>query len=104
MSDQTLAGLNPVEILNRLGVSRESAIRLGRKAVDAERILGIHGVSVSAGTPTCPGSAARRSEVEKQFHVHDTPTRADPLHRTVELPKPVTKDVADIFNDLFGRS
>jgi hypothetical protein len=36
--------------------------------------------------------------------VHDTPTRADPLHRTVELPKPVTAEVAALFNQIFGRS
>ena len=40
-------------------------------------------------------------EVEKHFRVHNTGN--DPLHRTVELPKPVTQEVADLFNRLFGR-
>jgi len=92
------------EILKRLGTSRESAVRLARKAADAERVLGIHGVSVTAGVPRGPASTASRRSVEEHFRVHDTPTRSDPLHRTVELPKPVTQDVAELFNRLFGRS
>jgi hypothetical protein len=91
------------EILHRLGTSRESAARLARKAAMAEAVLGNHGVSVSAGTPVAPASAALRSNVEQCFHVHHTPTRADPLHRTVELPKPVTAEAAAVFNQLFGR-
>jgi hypothetical protein len=31
------------------------------------------------------------------------PINNDQLHRTIELPKPVTNDVADIFNKLLGR-
>jgi len=92
------------EILKRLGTSRESASRLGRKAVDAERLLGIHGVSVTAGAASGHAGSAAREDVEKCFPVHNTPTRADPLHRTVELPKPVTQESADQFNRLFGRS
>lgn len=92
------------ETLWRFGTSRESATRLGRKAEEAERVIGIHGVSVSAANPTVPSSSADRAQVEAVFRVHDTPTRNDPLHRTVELPKPVTPAVADAFNRLFGRS
>jgi hypothetical protein len=92
------------EVLKRLGTSRESVARLARKAAEAERAIGIHGVSTSAGVPTAPASVAARADVEIHFHVHDTPTRADPLHRTVELPRPVTPEVADLFNRLFGRS
>jgi hypothetical protein len=92
------------EVLKRLGTSRESAARLGRKAAEAEQALGIHGVSTSAAAPTVPASAAPREDVARHFRVHDTPTRSDPLHRTVELPKPVTQEVADLFNRLFGRS
>lgn len=92
------------EVLKREGLSRESAQRLAHKAAEAERFLGIHGVSVTAGTPRRPASESPRDEVEKLFPVHETPTRADRLHRTVELPKPVTPEVADLFNHLFGRS
>jgi|SRR5579884_268105 len=91
------------EVLKRRGTSRESAARLERKAAQAEAVLGIHGVSVTAGPETVPASQATRAAIEAVFRVHETPTRADPLHRTVELPKPVTQDVADRFNQLFGR-
>jgi hypothetical protein len=92
------------EILKRLGIARESLRRLGRKAAEAEASLGIHGVSVTAGVPSGSASTADRETVEKQFRVHNTPTRADPLHRTVELPKPLTDEAVDRFNELFGRS
>jgi hypothetical protein len=92
------------EVLSRLGTARESAARLSRKALKAEAFLTIHGVSVTAATPSVPASSAWRQDVEQHFGVRNTPTRADPLHRTVELPKPVTQAVADVFNDLFGRS
>jgi hypothetical protein len=91
------------EILHRFGTSYESASRLARKAAEAQAVLGIHGVSVSAGTPRGGASTANRRLIEQHFRVHDTPTRGDPLHRTVELPEPVTADVADLFNRVFGR-
>jgi hypothetical protein len=95
--------VSTTEKLKRLGLSRESASRLGRKAAEAEVYLGIHGVSVTAGTPVGPASVANRGDVEREFPVHDTPTRSDPLHKTVELPKPVDDEIADRFNRLFGR-
>jgi hypothetical protein len=91
------------ELLKRLGITRESAARLAQKAEEAERAIGIHGVSVTAGIAIGAASTADRDDVEQIFPVHDTPTRRDPLHRTVELSKPVTQDVADRFNQLFGR-
>lgn len=92
------------EILKRLGTSRESVARLSRKAAEAEAKLGIYGVSVTAGIAPGPASSAPRSLVEQHFRVHDTARDADPLHRTVELPKPITQQTADLFNQLFGRS
>jgi hypothetical protein len=92
------------EVLKRFGSFRESAARLARKAAEAERVLGIHGVSVTAGPAPADASSADRGSVEQLFRVHDMPTRNDPLHRTVELPNPVTQEVADGFNKLFGRS
>jgi hypothetical protein len=86
-----------------LGTSAESATRLARKAAEAEVVLGIHGVSVTAGDETRPHSRAMKERVEESFRVHLTPTRNDPFHRKVELPKPVTRDVADRFNRIFGR-
>jgi len=102
-SDSSLAARGGGETLSRLGTSKESASRLGRKAAEAEGQIGIHGVSTTAGTPKGAASQAARGDVEQAFKVHDTPTRADPLHRTVELPKPVTQQIADTFNRIFGR-
>jgi hypothetical protein len=93
----------PDESLKRFGLAPESADRLAEQAAAAEAVLGVHGVSVTARDTTAPAGVAARSAVEKRFRVHDTPSRRDPLHRTVELPKPVTAEVADEFNRLFGR-
>jgi hypothetical protein len=90
------------EILTRFGKAAESAQKLGEDAARADAVLGIHGVSVTARPPKRPAPCASRSIVEKHFRVHNTGN--DPLHRTVELPKPVTQEVADLFNSLFGRS
>jgi hypothetical protein len=90
-------------MLSRYGTAPESAARLGRKAAEAERFLGIHGVSVTAGSSTGSVSMALREVVAEHFTVHDTPTRNDPSHRTVALPKPVTQEIATLFNRLFGR-
>jgi hypothetical protein len=91
------------EILKRRGTSKESAARLARKAAEAEKVLGIHGVSVTAGVAKEDASAAKRADVERVFPVHETPTRADHLYRTVKLPRPITQETADRFNQLFGR-
>lgn len=91
------------EQLKRFGTDPESADRLAEQAAAAEAVIGIHGVSVTARDTTAPAGVAPRTEVEKHFVVHDTPSRRDPRHRTVELPKPVTPEVAELFNRLFGR-
>ena len=96
-----MSGTND-ELLKRFGTDSETAKRLGEQADMAERVLGIHGVSVTARNSTAPARSRLRSEVEQVFRVHDTPTRRDPFHRTVELPKPVTEDVSRRFNELFG--
>jgi hypothetical protein len=89
------------EILTRFGQAPESAQKLAQDAAKAEAVLGIHGVSVTARSPRRPAPTALRSLVEKHFRVHNT--GMDPLHRTIELPKPITQEIADLFNRLFGR-
>jgi hypothetical protein len=89
------------ELLRRFGTDAETAQRLGEQAAMAERALGIHGVSVTARASKAPARTRLRAEVEREFPVHDTPSRRDPHHRTVELPKPVTDEVATRFNELF---
>lgn len=95
-------GIRPIdEILTRFGDAPESVQKLAEDSAKAEVVLGLHGVSVTARTPRWPAPAAKRSDVEKHFSVHNT--GSDPMHRTVELAKPVTQEVADLFNRLFGR-
>jgi hypothetical protein len=91
------------ETLTRFGSAPETAKELVDQATRAEAVIGIHGVSVTARPTTAPGGRARRADVEPHFRVHNTPTRRDKLHRTIELPKPVTAEVAERFNRLFGR-
>ena len=91
------------EVLKRFGTDPESAEKLAGDAAKAEAVLGIHGVSVTGRTTSAPAGEAERADIEAHFRVHDTPSRRDPLHRTVELPKPVTPEVAELFNRLFGR-
>jgi hypothetical protein len=92
------------ELLKRFGTDPEPATRLAQQAAASLAVLGIHGVSVTARETTAPAGAATRSDVERVFPVLDTPSRRDPLHRTVELPQPVTDAVAETFNRLFGRA
>lgn len=91
------------EVLKRFGTDPETVEKLAEAAAAAEKVLGIHGVSVTARDTTAPAGRANRTDVAPHFRVHDTPSRRDRLHRTVELPKPVTAEVAELFNRLFGR-
>ena len=91
------------EELTRFGSDPETASELAGRAAQAEAILGIHGVSVTARPTAAPGGRAKRADVEQHFRMHNTRTRRDKLHRTVELPKPVTDEVAERFNRVFGR-
>jgi hypothetical protein len=102
MTPQSTAVDPAPEILTRFGDAAESAQKLGDDARHAEAAIGIHGVSVTARKPKRTAPSALRSDVEKHFRVHNTGN--DPLHRTIELPKPVTQEVADLFNRLFGRA
>jgi hypothetical protein len=91
--------------LYRIGISKESVNRLEKKSIEAEESkIGIHGVSASENQrPNMASSSASRQSLEKHFKVHNTPTRDIPDHVTIELPKPVTKEIADLFNELFER-
>ena len=91
------------EILKRFGLDPETAERLASDAAMAEEKMGIHGVSVTARETNAPAGRAGRSELERYFTVHNTPSRRDKDHRTVELPKLVTQEVAERFNRIFGR-
>jgi RHS repeat-associated protein len=94
----------PNKPIYRMGTSKESPTRLGNKAAEAESAIGQHGVSGSTSKPAIPCSSSSCSKLESAgFSVRSTPTRNDPNHVTIELPKPVTKEVADRFNKAFDR-
>lgn len=90
------------DLLFRRG-PHDSRKLLETQASAAEKQLGIHGVSASTSAKAKPGQVVRcasRAACEAAgFKVHKT--GSDPDHYTVELPKPVTKEDAKKFNDLF---
>jgi hypothetical protein len=92
--------------LYRAARGYESATRLARQAAEAETKGQPHGISVTGNpnkfsNPAEAGPGATKTQIEANFPVHSTPSRADPTHHTVELPKPVTQAVADVINRLF---
>ena len=90
-------------VLFRFGTKAESAEQLAAQAAKAEAAGLPHGVSTTTRAPTkTAASSAARAAVEEHFPVQQT--GGDPAHHTVGLPKPVTQQVADVFNKLFGRS
>jgi hypothetical protein len=73
--------------------------KLAGDAAKAEEKIGIHGVSTTAKpNPRLPGGTAAKSNVESAFKVTKT---GGPGHFTVELPKPVTNAIVQIFNSIF---
>ncbi len=90
-------------MLYRFGTKAETASELAAQAAKAEAGGFGHGVSVTTRAPTkTPASAGTRESIEAQFPVKRTGDSAG--HHTVELPKPVTNEVAGLFNRLFGRT
>ena len=112
-------GAAPNDLLVRRGKSWESAGRLASQAIKAEQ-AGMaengtpfgHGVSVTspeanqkfARDPNDAVMATRKAFEEAGFEVRYTPTKTDTDHHTVQLPKPVTRVVATLFNTVLGRT
>lgn len=106
VADGVAAAKGGDKIVYRLGADKESASRLARKSGEAEQAGFPHGVSVSTTKPpagTACSSASCAALEAGGMKVHHTPTRNDPNHHTVELPKPVTPESARAFNEAFGR-
>jgi hypothetical protein len=106
------------DTLVRRGRRKESAKRLEKQALAAENagaaqngVAFGHGVSVTtprsnavlASDPDDVVSATRRNLEEAGFPVRYTPTRNDNDHHTVQMPKPVTDEVAARFNAVLQR-
>jgi RHS repeat-associated protein len=93
------------QLFSRFGTSAESTGRLTRKAADAEEHGNGHGLSVTTADDAVEGaSVASRADIEAAgFSLRYTPSRNDPMHHTLLLPKPVTSGVKNQFNMAFGR-
>jgi hypothetical protein len=117
--DPNGSGAGPQDTLVRRGVKWESTRRLAALAAPAEAagkaVNGAefgHGVSPTsreanqrlARDPSEAAVATRQAIVDAGFDVPYTPTRSDAGHHTVILPKPVTDDIAIVFNSVFGRT
>ena len=80
--------------------SPDTAEKLAADAAKAEAILGHHGVSAMLRNPPgFPHGEAEFGEAAKAFQI--VKTGKDRAHYTVVLPKPVTQEVADLFNSIF---
>jgi len=86
--------------LVRYGIVPETVEKLAADAVAAltNPTIRIHGVSVFFRNPV--PSSADFAAVAAKFTIHKTLGRG---HYTIELPNPVTQQVADAFNRVFGR-
>ncbi len=83
----------------------DSKSTLTRQASEAEAAenIGIHGVSVSLSSAARPGQVVR-SATEQELRDAGLPVRQtgrDPNHHTVQLPRPITNDVVNMWNNLF---
>jgi hypothetical protein len=86
--------------LTRFGKDFESREKLAADAAKAQANGFPHGVS-AIGDATKSGSVANYEDVANNFNVIKTGN--NPSHYTIELPNPVTDDVTDTFNKVFGR-
>lgn len=92
--------MNGSKKLVRYGDKPETVEKLANDAAAAlaNPKLGIHGVSAFYRNPV--PSFAEFAAVQQYFIVHQTLRKG---HYTIELPNPVTQQVADTFNRVFGR-
>lgn len=90
----------PGKKLVRYGDKPETAEKLASDAAAAlaNPQVGIHGVSAFYRNPV-PASADFAA-VQQTYNVYKTLGKG---HYTIELPNPVTQQVADTFNRAFGR-
>ena len=80
--------------------SPDTAEKLAADAAKAEANIGYHGVSAMLrNPPRFPHRQAEFGEAANVFRI--VKTGKDPSHYTVILPKPVTQEVADLFNSIF---
>jgi hypothetical protein len=69
--------------------------------VHAEKVIKVHGVSTSNRLPSqTPVGTANGEDIAEHFPVNKT--GKSPHHYTVELPNPITQEIADLFDQPFG--
>lgn len=88
--------------LYRFGLVWEPVAKLSADAIAAVSAGYPHGISTFAISTRADAMSAIRSDVERHFTVMQT--GRNPLHHTVVLPRPITDDVAELVNQLFGRT
>jgi hypothetical protein len=88
--------------LYRNGIEAESAESLARQSSDAAAAGFPHGVSAFSKSSRPDAMVANGTDVAELFQI--VKTGKNEFHFTIELPNPVTQEVADAFNALFGRS
>lgn len=90
----------PTKKLVRYGTAPETVEKLASDAAAAlaNPQVGIHGVSAIYRNPV--PSSAEFAAVAQHFPIYKTLGKG---HYTIELPNPVTQEVADTFNRVFGR-
>ncbi|MBV2154928.1 RHS repeat-associated core domain-containing protein [Kitasatospora sp. SUK 42] len=99
------------DVFVRRGTSWESTGRLERMASEAEATGRLpYGVSVTVpesnaalSNNPADASTATKGAIVAHFELRYTPTRADNMHHTVVLPKPVQAEAQGAFNRAFGR-
>jgi hypothetical protein len=87
--------------LFRFGLEYESAAELAERAAIAQQNGFPHGISAFTQSSRADAVGASIDDVQRYFAVHKT--GRNPYHVTIELPKPVTDEIAHRFNQLFGR-
>lgn len=87
--------------LFRFGLEWEPADKLARESASAEANGYPHGISTVDRTNRADAVAASRTDLEQHFRVVQAGRNRS--HHTVVLPKPMTDDVAELVNQLFGR-
>ncbi len=88
--------------LYRFGLAWESADELASQAKAAEARGFPHGVSAFAHSSRVDASVGIRTEVERHFSVVQTGRNA--FHHTIVLPRVLSDDDVQTFNELFGRT
>ncbi|BBM86564.1 hypothetical protein [Candidatus Uabimicrobium amorphum] len=94
------------ETIWRWGIHQEKLEVLQESSQEALEVIGLHGVTAFAGeipSDAKVSNARVKDLVALGFPVYITPLDATPEHRTVELPKSITAETVEIWNNVWKR-